>query len=317
MTLLFVALLILGLAGLTHWRASAREKVTETAHPPVGDFVTVSGRKVHFEIVGQGPDIVLIHGASGNLRDFTFSFADRLKDRYRVIMMDRPGLGWTDRAGRADDPPMAQAELLREAAKQLGVENPIVLGHSFGGAIALAWALQAPQDVSALVLVSAVSEPWPGDLGIFYRLNGTAFGAALTIPLITAFTPKAIVHQKIDETFAPQDAPAGYAAHIAPGLTLRRGTMRANTAQVNNLRPHIVEMSKRYETLTMPIELVHGTLDTTVPLEIHADVFAEGRPNAALTRLEGAGHMPHHTHPQPVVDAIDRAAQRAGLRSRG
>ena len=90
--------------------------------------------------------------------------------------------------------------------------------------------------------------------------------------------------------------------------------MRANAQQVNRLRPHVVEMSARYPTLPMPVEIVHGTADTIVPLQIHSEPLSKQIPGAVLTRLEGIGHMPHHADPQAVSDAIDRAAARAGLR---
>jgi hypothetical protein len=84
------------LAGVTHWRASAREAAAEAAYPPTGAFLTVDGLRLHYEVKGQGPDLVMIHGASGSLRDLTFSLRDRLTDRYRVIVIDRPGLGHSD-----------------------------------------------------------------------------------------------------------------------------------------------------------------------------------------------------------------------------
>jgi hypothetical protein len=87
---------VAALAGVTHWRASAREVAAEAAFPPTGAFVTVNGLRLHYEIAGTGPDLVMIHGASGSLRDLTFSLRDRLTDRYRVIVVDRPGLGHSD-----------------------------------------------------------------------------------------------------------------------------------------------------------------------------------------------------------------------------
>lgn len=309
------------LIGVVQWRAHSRETAAEAQHPPASDFITVNGINVHYKIIGQGPDLVLLHGASGNLNDFTLGFADRLADRYRVIMFDRPGLGWTDRLpghggawNAREETPMKQAALLQAAADQLGVTTPIVLGHSFGGIVALAWGLSRPDTTKALVLVSAVAEPWPGDLGWQYTVNGTPLGGALVVPLITALVPMDYVQDSVGAIFAPQKAPDGYAEHLGVGLTLRRESMRANAQQVNALRPHVVEMKKKYGTLTMPIEMVHGDADTIVPLSVHAAILVNDVPNGALRVLEGAGHMPQHTHTSEVVDAIDRAAARAGLR---
>jgi pimeloyl-ACP methyl ester carboxylesterase len=109
-----------------------------------GDFLTIDGHRVHYVVMGEGPDVVLVHGASGNTRDFTHALAGRLAERYRVIVMDRPGLGYTDRIDPQGASLAAQAGLLADAAAELGAERPIVFGHSYGGAVALAWALQRP-----------------------------------------------------------------------------------------------------------------------------------------------------------------------------
>ena len=115
--------LLLGLALLTalvQWRAARHEARAEASHPPEGEIITVDGLPVHAKVIGSGPDLVLIHGASGNLRDFTMGFAERLSDRYRVIMFDRPGMGYTARLPGArgawnplGESPQEQAALLQ------------------------------------------------------------------------------------------------------------------------------------------------------------------------------------------------------------
>jgi pimeloyl-ACP methyl ester carboxylesterase len=310
--------LIAGCGGL----AGQREAQARADFPPIGQVLSVDGTQVHAWTAGNGPDVVLLHGAGGNLRDFTFDLAKRLSRHYRVTAFDRPGLGWTDRLpgyGDAGDTrgesPMAQAALLQKAAKQLGIRNPIVVGHSYGGAVALAWGLSRPNDTAALVLFAGVSLPWPGDLDTYYDVTGSAVGGATLVPLITALAPQGRIDRAVEDVFAPQSAPPGYADYIGPGLTIRRDSLRANGQQVRALRPHIVEMSARYRAeLRMPIELVHGTADTTVGISIHSEPLARMLPNARLTRLPGVGHMPHHADPQAAVAAIDRAASRAGLR---
>lgn len=311
-------LLVAGCAGL----AFKRETSAQASYPPIGQFVDVDGTRVHVWVRGSGPDLVLLHGAGGNLRDFTFDLADRLSGRYRVIAFDRPGQGYTDRlpgyGGAGDargESPLEQAALLQQAAARLDVRNPIVLGHSFGGAVALAWGLNQPDETAAIVLLGAVSNPWPGDLGLYYDVTGSALGGATAVPLITALVPQSRVDSAVTGVFSPQSAPAGYAAYIGAPLTLRRASLRANGQQVRTLRPHIVEMSRRYRAaLTMPVEIVHGTADTTVPLAVHSEPLARQLTNARLTRLPGIGHMPHHADPAATIAAIDRAAHRAGLR---
>jgi pimeloyl-ACP methyl ester carboxylesterase len=308
LTRLAASLLIaaLGLAGVTHWRASAREAMALTAFPPSGQFVTVDGKRLHYEMAGTGPDIVMIHGASGSLRDLTFALRDRLTDRYRVTVVDRPGFGHSDPLEEISL--RAQARHIKAGLADLGVRDPVVLGQSYGGSVALAWALEGGP--RALVLVGSPSLPWPGKLDPWYRLTSTAAGRAVAIPLASAFVPDGYVRRAIDSVFAPNAAPPGYDEWLGTPLTLRRSSLQVNTAQINALRAELVAMEPRYPSLGLPVELVHGSADTIVPVDIHSQPLSQLLANAMLTVIDGAGHMPHHSHADIVIDAIDRAALR-------
>jgi pimeloyl-ACP methyl ester carboxylesterase len=294
------------LAGLTVWRANAREAAAIAAFPPDGQFVTVDGHRVHYVMKGSGPDLVLIHGASGSLRDFSFGLIDRLAQDYRVIAVDRPGLGHSDPLPEISL--VAQARVIKAAVAKLGVTKPIVLGQSYGGAVALAWALDGGP--RALVLVSSPSLPWPGKLDIWYRLTSNPLGRALIVPLASAFVPQSYVIAATDAVFTPDPVPPGYDAWIGTELTIRRATLATNVAQVNALRAELVTMEPRYPTLTLAIELVHGDADTIVPIDIHSRPLSQLLPNATLTVLPGTGHMPQHAQPDAVIAAIARAALR-------
>ncbi|MEO1640709.1 MAG: alpha/beta hydrolase [Pseudomonadota bacterium] len=328
MKALSIAVVTIGLGAiLTGCTASNRAERAEAAFPPLGDFVEVTGGRVHYVQEGEGPDVILLHGAGGNLRDFTFSLMGQLSDRYRVTAFDRPGQGYTDRVpGVATGPfatdgdsPVAQAEMLREAAAALDIKDPIVAGHSFGGIVAMAWATTGldearDTDASAVVSFAGVLMPWPGDLGSYYTLNGSALGGAIVVPLISAFAPEDRVEEAIVNTFVPQEPVPGYVDYIGGALALRTDNFRANVRQVNTLRPHVVEMEKLYPQLTLPIEIIHGTADTTVPINVHPEQLIKIVPSANLTPLEGVGHQPHQVDEPAAIAAIDRATARAGLR---
>jgi pimeloyl-ACP methyl ester carboxylesterase len=311
--LFWLVLAAVALSGLTLWKAARHERLAEEEWPPSGDFLTIDGHRVHYVVEGEGPDLVLIHGASGNLRDYTFRLIDRLKDRYRVIAIDRPGLGYTERIDPSGASIAQQADLLARAATELGAERPIVYGHSYGGAVALAWAVNRPEDVSALVLAAAASNPWSTGLGTYYSVISHPLGQRFVVPLLTAWVPDRVVDDQIDSIFAPQEAPQGYHSHIGAGLTLRRVSMRANALQRANLLPEIEAQVPDYGGIDVPVEILHGDADTTVGLGVHSVPLSRQVPGANLTVLEGVGHMLHHAAPEETVDAIDRAAGRAGL----
>lgn len=318
--LFFIFLFSLIAVAVVQFTAGFREQAARGDYPGTGDRIELDGVKIHVDVRGEGPDLVLIHGASGNTRDMTFSLADKLAERYRVITIDRPGLGWS---GQPDgygqlwntigESPQIQAALMRKAAQEVGLTRPLVLGHSFGGAVAMAWA-QGYEDTAGLIMVGAVSHPWPGELGWTYHWNGSLLGGLLFVPLVSAFVPTSYVEDTVAEIFSPNAVPEGYMDYVGPGLALRRSSLRANARQVMDLRPHIVEMSKTYPELDLPIEIVHGDADDTVPLVIHSQPLAERAPTANLVVLEGVGHMPQHAAEAEVIAAIDRAAARAGLR---
>ncbi|MBC2835473.1 alpha/beta fold hydrolase [Paragemmobacter straminiformis] len=311
-SLTFLAAVAATATAATLYRAGNREARALVAHPPQGQFVDVDGTRVHVLVKGSGPDLVLIHGASGSLRDFSFDLIDRLSPDYRVIAMDRPGLGYSDPLPDGDPSLAAQVAVLKAAADSLGATRPILVGQSYGGTVALSWALDHP--AAALVTIGSPSLPWPGGLDPWYRLTETALGRALLIPLASAWVPQSYVEAAVTGVFAPQPVPAGYLAHLGTDLTLRRTALAANVQQINSLRPQIVAMEQRLPSLTLPIELVHGDADSIVPLSIHSAPLALRLPNAHLTVLPGVGHMPHHADPEAVLAAIDRAATRAGLR---
>lgn len=322
LTLAVSAALLTGGCVAVDRAAELREAEAEARFGPVGQLVDVGGTEVHVLVEGSGPDLVLIHGASGNLREWTISLMDDLKQDYRVFAFDRPGLGWTERlppyrdnASPRAESPREQARLLRAAGAQLGLENPIVLGHSYGGAVALAWGLEFPDETAAIVALSAVSNPWPGGLGTLYRVNASRLGGRIVVPLISAFAPQDRIESLVETIFAPNPPPPGYARQLGAPLSLRRTSLRANAQQIWTLRPHIVEISADYgDTLTMPVEILHGAADDIVPAHIHSDVLAEQLPDARYTRVEDLGHMPHHVVPETVLGVIDRAATRAGVR---
>ena len=319
MKLLLAALIgLAGFAALTLWKARQHEARAEAAYPPEGRLIDVDGQRVHAVVMGRdrgtAPDIVLIHGVSGNTRDMTFDLAPALARDYRVIVLDRPGLGYSETLGTGGAPLTAQAGLLQAAAAQLGAERPVVLGHSYGGAVALAWAVTRPDTLAALVDVAGAAKPWPGGMPTIYEVLSHPVLGPLAAPLITAWVPESYVEGAVSEIFAPQSPPEGYLAHVGAGLTLRRATLRENALQRANILPEITALHERFDAIDVPLEIVHGTADTTVGLSIHSEPLAEQVAGAHLTVLDGIGHMPHHAAPAAVIAAVHRAATRAGLR---
>lgn len=284
----------------------------KTPAPPGADGGTVlsAGVPIHYVRLGEGPPVVLIHGASGNLRDWTYDVMPRLARDYTVIAFDRPGHGLSGWPAQGGESLSVQAALMRGALARLGVERATLVGHSYGGSVALAWALDAPRSVAALVLLAAPSQVWEGGLSWSTELLAApGIGAALAFAaprLVSAGFAQAAA----DSVFAPQQAPPGYVEHLGLDLLLRPKTLRRNARQLTALKAQLRDMVPRYPDLEMPVKILHGTADTTVGLAIHSEPLARQVAQARLTRIEGAGHMIQHVAPRELDAALARVVAR-------
>lgn len=276
-------------AGAVGFATRRAVRKAEGKYPPQGEFVSVGRTRVHYVRKGSGPVMILVHGAGGTVRDYTFSLMDKLAKTHTVIAFDRPGHGYTDTIHDQGESPVEQANLLHAAAEKLGVTKATIMGYSFGGIVALAWALEHPQTVDGLVLVSAVINEWPGGVSSMYRLGGGVVLGTVYRPA-AALATEAQLRRVFTSVFEPQSPPEGYLDYIGMELAVRPVTMRANGRQVTNLKPHVIEMQKRYGELKFPIEVIHGTSDKSAYAEIHSAPFAQRYENARYTKIEGMGH---------------------------
>jgi pimeloyl-ACP methyl ester carboxylesterase len=301
--------LAIGLAGLVAI-STIGAKLIELAHPPRGRFVEVSGGKLHVvelapaQPVGvDEPAIVLLHGASGNLEDMRLAFGDTLAQRWRVILIDRPGRGWSDLA-LADSSPARQAALIHEALARLGVKRAVLVGHSWAGALATAFALDYPRNVAGLVLIAPATHPWEGGISWYYTLTtapllGPLFAHTLALPIGWL-----LIRHAAASVFAPQPLPPDYLSRTTTPLILRPGAFLSNARDVADLKDNLKRQAPRYHEIKAPTVIIAGDQDLTVSLKIHAQALAAQIPHARLEILPGVGHMPHHARPDRVAAAI-------------
>jgi pimeloyl-ACP methyl ester carboxylesterase len=150
------ALALAGSAILVNRRAAQAER----KHPPKGSFVATDGVRLHYLERGHGQPVVFLHGNGAMIEDMLISgVLDHAAPKYRAIAFDRPGFGHSERPRGRSWTAAAQAALFAKALAQLGVERPIVVGHSWGTLVALALALDHPQSVAGLVLASGYYFP--------------------------------------------------------------------------------------------------------------------------------------------------------------
>ncbi|WP_244497941.1 alpha/beta fold hydrolase [Mesorhizobium sp. Root695] len=149
-------LAVLGIASLvlaTLWIAAKAERLV----PPVGKFLEIDGNRIHYVDQGEGRPIVFVHGLGAQLHHFRHTLFGRFGPGYRLIALDRPGAGYSARASGATGSLPEQAEIVRRFIEALGLERPLVVGHSLGGAIALTFAVEHPDVICGIALLSPLT----------------------------------------------------------------------------------------------------------------------------------------------------------------
>ncbi len=276
-------------------------------HPATGALVEVNGADVHVLQQGDsGPVVVMIHGASANAREFDWSLAPRLADSHRVLMVDRPGHGHSERLADAD-------ELAVQAAQVAGVlkalapgEKAIIVGHSFGGAVSLRLALDHPELVDGLVLLAPVSHDWGGGGEAWYNKYAShpVMGPAFT-QLVPIVGPSQ-VRNGITNVFSPKPAPDAYFDNSGIGLLFRPSNFAANAKDVNGLREQLAAQQSRYDEIKVPTVVFSGALDTVISPPLHVGKLKHQVEGLELVKLADGGHMPHHAFGDDVAATIRR-----------
>jgi pimeloyl-ACP methyl ester carboxylesterase len=285
----------------------------ETALPPLGRFVDVPGARLHVVERGQGPALLLVHGLAGQLGHFTYGVVDRLATQYRVVAVDRPGSGYSVRAPDASATLGAQADALAALIDALGLVRPVVVGHSLGGAVALALAQRHPQRVAALALVAPLTHPVQGAPLVFQGLMltkpwmRTLLAWTLAVPLSVA-KRDAMLHQ----AFGPEEVPRDFATRGGGMLSLRPGHFIAAASDLAAIPGALPGVAQRYSAMQLPVSILFGRGDRILDAHDQGEALAAKLPGAQLTLVDG-GHMLPITAPERTAQFIREAATHAPI----
>jgi pimeloyl-ACP methyl ester carboxylesterase len=241
------------------------------------------------------------------------ALGERLAAGYRVILVDRPGHGWSDRPdGREDASPARQAALIHQALARLGVSRAVILGHSWAGALATAYALAYPNETAGLVLLAPVTHPWPGGVSWINNLVATPVIGPLVAHTVILPVGYFLIAPGIKAVFAPQSPPPDYGKRTGVEMILRPSEFIANAQDLVGLKEFVTAQAPRYGEIKVPVAIISGDdTDKTVSTEIHSRAIAQQLPHATLTVLPGVGHMVQYAAPERIVEAIDRVTAAA------
>ncbi len=289
-------LIALGVAALFNW---ALARFIEALVPPIGRFVDLGGLRLHVADSGprpglSEPPLLFIHGLLGQLNEFAFALAARFPER-RVVLIDRPGSGYSRTAH-----PQTLAEQARTVARAieaLGLEKPLVVGHSLGGAVALVLALDHRDRIGGLALVAPlthlVAAP-PKILGELARRGRFAWWlAAWTFGPVVTLLRSGVAR---DAVFAPDPMPARFWSLGGGLLAARPSALLAAASDVLTQPRELPGMIRRYGALDLTIGVLYGKGDKLLDPERQGVDFCAEAPGAELTRIAG-GHMLPLTRP--------------------
>ena len=277
--------------------------------PAQGKAIEVAGATLNVLDIGAkdaaGPPIVLLHGASSNLETMRRPLGERLAARHRVILIDRPGHGWSSASAEETSTPAAQARMIEEALKKLDVGPVVLVVHSWAGALGARMALDYPARVAGLAMLAPVTHPWEGGVGWYNELVtkpviGPLLAYTVTLPLgyfLLAPGARAV--------FLPQVMPDGYVADTATPLLLRPREFLANARDLVRLKQAVKEQVPRYGEITAPTVLISGDVDKTVSTNIHSRPFAAAVASAKLIVVPGVGHMVQDAATDLVIHEIE------------
>lgn len=307
--LAFAAGLLAGLWIDTTRRTSRAER----EHPPTGHFMSAGNVRLHYLDRGKGPPVVFLHGNGVLADDWALSLLDTASARWRCIAFDRPGHGYSEQP-RGAYGPSEQAAILRDGARALGLERPVVVGHSLGGAVALAWALDYPEEVGGVVFLSGYAYPTArADLLPFM---GPAIPVAGPVMSRTILPPvdRLLLPALLRRIFEPNPVPPRYAL-LPHDLLLRPTQLEAAAAHLAALIPAVAALAPRYGEIRCPVAIVAGEEDRVVDPRGHAVRLHGDIPHSTLHLLAGTGHMPHHVRPDAVLAAVERVRKAMEIES--
>lgn len=280
--------------------------LAEKRNPPLGKFIECDGVRLHYIERGDAdaPCVVLFHGNGSMIQDFTISgLIDRLAAHNRVICFDRPGFGFSERPRFRIWTAAAQAALFAKALDQLGVRNPVLLGHSWGTLVALGLALRDDREVAGLVLASGYYFPTPRwDV---WMMSGPA------IPIlgdIFRYTIAPIISWVIMPTmlrklFEPREVPQQFKENFPVSLAIRPKQLRAAAEESAFLIPAASQFQSRYHDLRCAVRIFHGTEDKVVEAE-QSRRLERALPRSLLHLVEHAGHMVTYADTSGIAQAV-------------
>ena len=284
------------------------------AYPPLGKFVDATGSRLHyFErgpslAGGSGRAVVLLHGNPGSLHHY-LPVVDGLAGSFRAIAFDRPGHGYSEAARGDSGSPIAQARTLHAALEALGVSRPILVAESWSGSLALAYALEFPDEVAGIVTVAGTFHEDPGLIDPTYGLFLAPVVGPLVRWTVAPLLARKRVRARLERAFSPQAVDPAFAERSIRLWTRPQALLSVARDAVTRARV-VPELAAAYPRVAVPVVMLVGTADVYVDQAGQAYRLRAEVRGAELVEVPEAGHFVLECRPELVVEAVERVASR-------
>ena len=277
-----------------------------------GQFVSVDGLNLHYVSAGSGPPVVLIHGNPGSHQDYTLEVFNKLSQSFHVVAFDRPGHGYSERHDSITTTVEVQAQLIRDALRKLSIEKPVIVGHSWGGSLALAAAVAYQKELSGIVLLAPAAYP-SVSVERWSLLPHVPLVGKFVVHRLTPLMGQAMIRESLKKAYHPQAVQNDYAQQAAQMWT-RPEQVRAWAYDERTLRSSLRLLSSRYSDIELPVVIVTGSGDLLVEPEQHAYPLHRAIKHSELIVLPETGHELPQTRPDRVIQAIETVWRAADQR---
>ena len=287
------------------------ERQFEANYPNIGERTDIGGYQLNAVHVPRPetadlPPLVFIHGAGGNLRDQVGAFLGSLEGRAEMLFVDRPGHGYSERGGPENALPSGQADAIATLIEKRGIKRAVIVGHSFGGAIAAAFGVRHPDKTEGLLFLAPATHPWPGGIDWYYHLAampmlGWLFTHAIVVPLGLRRLEQATMN-----VFRPNPRPEDYIAKTGPTLALRPRAFYNNAIDCTRLLAYLKAHSPQYSRITAPAVIITGDSDAIVWEHIHSQGLARDIAGSELVKIQGLGHKPDYMVTDVAIAAMEK-----------
>jgi len=266
-------------------------------------YVKIENIRVRYVEAGAGSVVVLIHGNAGSVDDFDFKSLGLLCRDHRVIAIDRPGHGKSDRPNGLDATLQYQTHLLHETLLRLGVIRPVLVGHSWGGSLALAYAVKYPKELSAIVLLAPAAYSDGGPDQFLRAVLKTPVIGDVSLTLGRVILGEHLLKKELARAFYPDSVPDEYLRR-ASSSWLQHKQVRAILEDEYILDKDLEKISKHYAEISIPVVIVTGDHDKVVSPKHNAYRLKTSIAQSKLIELKNSGHQVPQTHPESIYNAL-------------